>query len=108
MASHCILHISYRYLGSFRYQKGNKVAVLDILFTSNAKFAFVFKTFDELMSVASTGDHKNIHKTGADLKSAGTGSNVDVYADFPNDMVLFSFGKANNESRGMFNSGTPL
>ena len=71
------------------------------------KFA-VFKTFDELMSLASAGDDKNIHKSGADLKSVEAGDDGDVYADIPDDMVLFSFGKAYNKSPGKFNSETHM
>ena len=60
------------------------------------------------MNLATAGDHKNIHKTGTDLKPVEAGDNGNVYADFPDDMVLFRFGKVDNESRGMFNSGTPV
>ena len=64
------------------------------------EYVLFFKTFEELLSLASAGDYKNIHKTGTDLKSAEAGDDGDVYASIPDDLVDFNFGKGYQDARG--------
>ena len=64
------------------------------------EFVLVFKTFEELLSLASAGDYRNIHKTGTDLKSAEAGDDGDMYANIPDDLVAFNFGKGYKDARG--------
>ena len=56
------------------------------------------------MSLASSGDYRNIHKTGSDLKAVEAGDDGDVYADIFDDIVCYNFGKTYKESRGNFGS----
>lgn len=58
---------------------------------------FVQKSFEELIELASKGNDENVTVLGKQLKS---NDGFDVYAQMPDDLVLYCFGQAVGRNLG--------
>ena len=59
-------------------------------------FFYFTQSFDELMTLAASGDNRNVHRCAKDIKE-----NRNVYDAFPDDCIIHQFGKAFQRPQGI-------